>query len=226
MNKRRWILGTAFLLFSIQSAFAFVRGADRFELSAGGDIPFYTGIQGRYNWSTQYYTKVGAGFAMELFMDTHQRMWNEIGISRHTRLLTSALVNSVVFDLRFGWSMSVYEGPYVELGYNFMLWGKGEVQGGELNSAISPKNTLSHSTLYQVNIQNHGPTVHIGYRFILIDKLTLNMDLGVYKPLFSRTELNYGDDISVSAGESEKVNELVVRKLWFLSLGLWLGVSF
>ena len=226
MNKRKWICGTVFFLFSIQSAFAFVKGADRFELSVGGDVPVYTGIQGRYNWSTQYYTKMGAGFAMELFMEMHQKMWNNIGSSGNTRLLTSALVNSVVFDLRLGWSMSIYEGPYLELGYNLMLWGKGEVEGGELNSAISPKNKLSDRTRYQANITNHGPTFHIGYRFILIDKLTLNMDLGVYKPLFSKTELNYGSDIQVSAGESDEINKLVFDKLWFLSLGLWLGVSF
>ena len=226
MNKRKWIYGIVLFLFSIQSAFAFVKGTDRFELGVGGDVPLYTGVQGRYNWSTQYYTKVGAGFAMELFMDAHQKMWNEIGSSRDTRLLTSALVNSVVFDLRLGWSMSVYEGPYLEVGYNLMLWGKGEVEGAELNSAISPKNELSDGALYQANILNHGPTFHIGYRFILIDKLTLNMDLGIYKPLFSKTDLNYGSDISVSAGESDKVNKLVLDKLWFLSLGLWLGVSF
>ena len=224
MNKQKWVL--IFFLFSIQSTFAFVRGADRYEISIGGDVPFYTGLQVRYNWSTQYYTKVGAGFALELFMETHQRFLNEFGFSKHTRLLTSALINSVNFDLRLGWSMSIYEGPYIELGYNLMLWGKGEVQGEELNSAIRPKNNLSDSSKYQIDILNHGPSFHIGYRFILIDKLTLNMDFGVYKPLFSKTELHYGSGTSVSAGESERVNELLIRELWFLSLGLWLGLSF
>lgn len=224
MNKQKYFL--IFLLFSVPSTFAFVRGADRYELSVGGDIPFYTGIQARYNWSTQYYTKLGAGFAMELFMENHQKLLNEFGSSRNTRLLTSALVNSVIFDLRLGWSMSIYEGPYLELGYDLMLWGKGKVEGREINSIIRPKNNLSDNSFYQVNILNHGPTFHIGYRFILIDKLTLNMDLGVYKPLFSRTELSYGSGVSVSVGESDKVNELVVRELWFLSLGLWLGLSF
>ena len=225
MNKQKWVL--IFFLFSVPSVFGFTRGGvDRYELSLGGDVPFHIGMQGRYNWNTNFYTKAGAGFAMELFMNTHQKLLNSFGFSEHNRLLTSSLVNSVVFDLRMGWSVNIYEGPYFELGYNLMIWGKGEVEGRELQRAINPQNNLSGSAVYQVNILNHGPAAHVGYRFILIDKLTLNMDFGIYKPVFSETDLSYGSDISVSAGESEQVNELVVRELWFMFFGLWFGLSF
>ena len=214
-----------FLFSFTSSAFAFVRGTDRFELSFGGDIPFHTGMQFRYNWSTQYYTKLSGGFALELFIDNYHKVLKEMGVLEHNNLLSSSLANSVVFDARLGWTMSIYEGPYIELGYGAMLWGKGEVLGKDINSSIRSQGGLSDNTHYQVEITNHGPLVHIGYRFILIDKLTLNMDLGVYKPLFSSASLNYGNE-SVSSGESEKVNKLVARQLWFLSLGLWFGVSF
>ena len=222
INKQKFIF--IFFLFSMHSVFAFVPGADRYEISIGGDVPFYTGLQGRYNWSTQYYTKVGVGFALELFMDLHQDMLSGLGLSRHSHLLTTALINSVVFDARLGWAMSIYEGPYLELGYSLMIWGKGEVLGSDLRGTSQVSN-LSDTAIYKVDILNHGPTFHIGYRFILIDKLTLNMDLGVYKPLFSSTELNYGDTL-VPAGESEKINTLLVREIWFLSGGLWFGLSF
>ena len=222
MSKQKLIFVS--FLFSMHSAFAFVPGADRYEIGIGGDIPFYTGFQGRYNWSTQYYTKVGAGFALELFMGLHQDMLSEVGLSKHSRLLTKALVNSVVFDARLGWAMSIYEGPYIEFGYNLMIWGKGEVMGSDLRGASQVSN-LSDTAIYKVDILNHGPTFHIGYRFILIDKLTFNMDVGVYKPLFSKIELNYGDTL-VPAGESEKINDLLVREIWFLFGGLWLGLSF
>ena len=139
--------------------------------------------------------------------------------------LLSALANSVVFDARMGWAMSIYEGPYVELGYSFMLWGRGEVTGREINNTINSNSDLSDDSNYQVNIRNHGPALHIGYRFILIDKLTLNMDFGVYKPLFSTTALNYGD-VSVPSGDSEAINDLLIRQIWFLSLGVWFGLVF
>ncbi len=214
----------------LYSAFGFVSGSDRYELSIGGDFPFYApGMHLRYNWSTQYYTKLGAGFALDFLMKTNQSLLNELGVSRHTSLLTSALVNSVVFDFRLGWSVSMYEGPYIELGYGLMLWGKGEVKGKEINSVtgvINPAEKLSDDITHQVNIINHGPSLHIGYRFILIDKLTFNMDVGVYKPLFSRTELDYGNQTSTPAGASEKINDLVINDLWFLSLGVWFGLSF
>ena len=222
INKQKIIL--IFFLFSIHSAFAFVPGADRYEISIGGDVPFYTGLQGRYNWSTQYYTKVGAGFALELFMDLHQDMLSTLNLSKNSRTLVSALVNSVIFDARLGWAMSIYEGPYLELGYSLMIWGKGEVMGANLKSTSKVDN-LSDTSIYKVNILNHGPTFHIGYRFILIDKLTLNIDVGVYKPLFSHAKLNYGD-ILVPSGETEKINTLLVREIWFLSGGLWFGLSF
>ena len=222
MNKQKLFLIS--LLFSVKSAFAFVPGADRYEIGIGGDVPFSTGLQLRYNWSTQYYTKLGTGFALEAFMDLHQDMLNEFGLSKHSRLLTSALTNSVVFDVRLGWSMSIYEGPYLELGYNLMIWGKGEVKGSDLRGT-SQVSDLSDTAIYKVDILNHGPTFHIGYRFILIDKLTLNMDLGIYKPLFSKIELNYGDT-SVPSGESGRINDRLVREIWFLSGGLWLNLSF
>ena len=214
------------LLFSFTcSTFALIPGKDRYELSLGGDVPFYTGMHLRYNWSTQYYTKLGAGFALELFMENYHKALKEVGMIQHDRLLVSSFANSVVFDLRLGWSMSIYEGPYVELGYGAMLWGKGEVLGRDLNNSIRSQRDLSDDTAYRVEIVNHGPNFHIGYRFVLIDKLTLNMDFGVYKPLFSKTNLNYGD-VGVSAGDSQKVDKIVMRQLWFLSLGVWLGLSF
>ena len=224
MNTKKLIFIS--FLFYMHSAFAYISGADRYEISIGGDIPFYTGAQARYNWSTQYYTKLGAGFAIELFMDINEKLLvDQFGFSKDTKLLTSALINSVVFDLRMGWAKSIYEGPYLELGYNLMLWGTGEVTGQQINSSIGSASELSNSNLYTVDILNHGPTFHLGYRFILVDKLTLNMDFGVYKPLFSRTELNYGD-IAVPAGESKKVDSLLVSNIWFLSMGIWFGLSF
>ena len=226
----RWI---ALVLISgllpIYSAFGFISGADRSELSIGGDFPFYApSMHLRYNWSTQYYTKLVAGFALDFLMQTNQSLLNELGVSRHTSLLTSALVNSVVFDVRLGWSVSMYEGPYIELGYGLMIWGKGEVKGKEINSVpnLTTTEKLSDDITYQVNIINHGPSLHIGYRFILIEKLTFNMDVGVYKPLFSRTELNYGNQTSPPAGAGDTINDLVTDDLWFLSLGIWFGLSF
>ena len=212
-------------LFYAHSAFAYISGADRYEISIGGDIPFYTGVQVRYNWSTQYYTKLGAGFVIEFFINTNEKLLSEFGVSEDTKLLTSALTNSVVFDLRMGWAKSIYEGPYLELGYGLMLWGAGEITGQQINSTIGSAGDLSNSNLYKVDILNHGPTAHLGYRFILVDKLTLNMDVGVYKPLFSRTKLNYGD-IAVPAGESKEVDNLLVSNMWFLSMGIWFGLSF
>ena len=212
-------------LFCVPGAFAFVSGADRYELSLGADAPFFTGMQARYNFNTQYYAKAGAGFAMELFMNAHQDLLSQTGLSKNSSMLVTALTNSVVFDVRLGWAVNIYEGPYLELGYGLMLWGKGEVKGAMINSALNKSNPLPAGSTYEVDVLNHGPSFHIGYRFILIDKLSFNMDLGVYKPLFAQTKLNYGNE-SVPSGDSEKVNDLVFKEIWFLSVGLWFGLSF
>ena len=222
--KTKKILFILFMFYT-HSVFAYVSGADRYEISIGGDVLFYTGAQVRYNWSTQYYTKLSGGFAIELFMDGNEKLLQEFGVSKNTKLLTAALVNSVIFDLRMGWAKSIYEGPYLELGYGVMLWGKGEVTGEQINNTIGSKSDLSNSSIYRMDIVNHGPNFHIGYRFILVDKLTLNMDIGVYKPLFSNTELNYGD-VAVPVGESKKVDDLLISDVWFLSVGIWFGLSF
>ena len=200
-------------------------GQDRFEFSIGADIPVHTGGQLRYNWSTNWYSKLGAGFAIEPLMNIHQQMLSGLNFSEHTRLLSSALVNSVMFDAHIGWAKSIYEGPYVEVGYQLMVWGTGKVKGGQIRQFIGHTEGLSDDTDYQVDILHHGPALHLGYRFILADKLTLNMDLGVFKPLFSNTKLNYGE-VTVPAGEMKKVNDIIVEKMWFLSLGIWFSFSF
>ena len=210
-----------FLFFSsVPTAFAYMGGTDRYELSLGADVPFYIGAQARYNLNTQYYAKVGAGFALELFMNTHQRVLNELGVFKKNAVFSSALVNSVVFDGRLGWAQSIYEGPYLELGYSLLIWGKGTAKGKDINQSVG-NSSLSDDNDYTVNIINHGPVGHIGYRFMLMDKLTLNMDVGAYKPLFSNTKHNSG-----GSGDVTKLNNLSLRELWFFSLGIWFSVSF
>ena len=220
------ILGLVTICF-LPSAGAFVPGVDRYELSVGADFPAWTGVQARYNWSTRYYTKAGAGFAIELFMNTQQHISDGLGFNQNTAFVSKALVNSVVFDLRMGWAMSIYEGPYLELAYKLMIWGKGEVTGQDIKTHLgsSGLNIDDNSMFNEANILNHGPAFHIGYRFFLVDKLTLSMELGVYKPLFSHVTLNYGN-VAVPAGSVDKIKTIILQDLWFLTGGLWLGVSF
>ena len=217
----KFFLSVIFLFFSfLPATFAYSKGSDHYELSLGADVPFYIGAQARYNWSTKYYAKVGAGFALEVFMNTHQRILNELGVFKRNAVFSSALVNSVVFDGRLGWAKSIYEGPYLELGYSLLIWGKGMAKGRDINTALG-NSSLSSDTDYTVSVLNHGPVAHLGYRFMLMDKLTFNIDVGAYKPLFSKTEHPSG-----GSGDTQKLNQLSTRELWFFSLGLWFNVSF
>ena len=211
--------------FFLPSARAFVPGVDRYELSVGGDFPLWMGAQARYNFSTRYYTKLGASFAIELFMNAHQHISDGLGFNKSTALVSKALINSVVFDARLGWAMSIYEGPYIELAYKLMIWGKGEVTGQDIKYHLSQNLNIRADSINQVNILNHGPAFHIGYRFFLVDKLTVSMDLGMYKPLLSHVTLNYGS-VALPAGSVQQIKSLVFQDLWFLSASLWLGVSF
>ena len=226
MNKKTWVL-FSFLCFSfLPPAKAFVPGVDRYELSVGTDFPLYMlGLQARYNWSTRYYTKAGAGFAIEWSMNTHQQLSNKLGFDRRTALLSKALINSWIFDLRMGWAMSIYEGPYIELGYKLMIWGKGEVTGRDIGTHLGQVANMQDQSINYVNILNHGPALHIGYRLFLMDKATLSLELGAYKPLFSRTTLNY-PGIAQPTGGSNQIKDLILRQLWFLTAGLWVGVTF
>ena len=179
-------------LFFAHSSFAYVKGSGRYELGFGAEIPFYIGMQARYNWSTQVYTRVGGGFAMELLMNARQQFLESAGFEQR-KSLTDSLSNSFVVDARLGWTRSVYSGSYLELGYTLMLWGRRD---------------------YRI----HGPAFHIGYRFILIDKLTFNLDLGLYKPLFKWAH---------GFGKNEnRIGDSDVNSLWFISMGTWLGFGF
>ncbi len=216
-----------FLIFVPFSSMAFVSGNDRFELSFGTEFPVQIALQGRYHFSSQIYTELGAGFAMDFFIDTYRRVGPQLGMeASELHLVTRALTNSVIFDGSFGWGINMYQGPYLEAGYRLMVPSDGRVERDIILSADIGRQTLPEDETYTINIFNHGPTFHIGYRFILIDKLSLNLELGVYKPLFSVVRIDYGESVTATKNESEKISDILFYQTWFLSVGLWLNLSF
>jgi len=223
MKKLNFLIFCYFLFTPLTLASALKK--DRYELNIGADFPLFTGIQAKYNWNTHYYTKLSAGFALELFMNTNNYLLNELDISENRDFFTSVLTNSIVCDTRIGWSVNTYEGPYVELGYLIMFLGKGEVTGGLINQSIREINKLPNSSIFHINNINHGPSAHLGYKVSISNQISLNVDFGIYKPIFSHTRLDYGEFNSNKA-ELEKVNSLLTRELWFISLGAWLGIRF
>ena len=215
-------------LFSTSSAGA-LKHSDRFEINAGGDLPFYAGALVRYNMSTQFYTKLSAGFAMEFFVKAHQKVLEGLGFEREIALMTRALANSFVAEARVGLSSHIYSGAYAEAGYSLMLFGKGQLDKTAVSNFFRVH--LEEAENIYAHVTHHGPSLHIGYKMNLVENLSLSVDIGAYKPLFSITKLEsipQTDSTMKMLGKmsEQAVNDFVVKKLFFLSLGLWLGLGF
>ena len=221
LSKSIIIFFFCFLSFSSE---AFIPGSDRLELGFGAEFPVQTGLQIRINANTNFYIKGGVGFAIEPFMISYRQLGKNLGIPvNELYFVSTALINSVVFSGRIGLTMSVYEGPYFELGYNLITLGRGEVTGGQAAfGLLSTDNSLSATSVYQVDITNHGPTFHLGYRFILIDKLSMNIELGGYKPIASHLRLGNG----TQSINTKRIKDFVISKMWLISLGVWINFSF
>ncbi len=216
-----------------------------FELNVGSELPLYTGVQFRYNITEQYYSKLSAGFAMQFFMQSYQKILENFGYTKNTTAVMEALFNSFVSDIRIGWAFNVNKGFFVELGYNLMVWGKGKINQGFIDSVleINSDNVLSSDAIY-AHVLHHGPVLSIGYKIILIDKLSLSLAVSGYKPLFSHTKLEYVIDSSpvveddsdtvsdqlenqrLSDLHNKAIDNIIIKKLFFVSLGVWFGLSF
>ena len=217
---------------------------DRFELNFGVELPFYVGVQTRYNINTEYYAKISAGFAMQIFMRSQQQILESVLGFNETRAgVIQALSNSFIVDMRAGWTANLYEeGPYLELGYGLMAWGSGQMDAGRMYEIFQfPPADLEAENIH-THIFHHGPLLAFGYAFVLTNKLSLSLGMSVYKPLFSYTELEYSEG-AVSAVDSENnlsvkeqeifnnldensINGFIVKQLFFTSLDLWFGLRF
>ena len=232
-------------MWSYSSIASAVDRNERFELNFGSELPFYMGVQFRYNITTQYYSKLSAGFAMQFLMQSYQKVLEGFGYEKNTASALDALFNSFVSDVRVGWAVNVNEGFFVELGYHLMLWGKGEVSQEFIDGIfkISSDNILSSESIYAHTL-HHGPALSIGYKIILIDKLSLSLAISGYKPIFSHAKLEYtadstpivnntSDTLSTqlknqSLGDlhNKVINNIIVKNLFFVSLGVWFGLKF
>ena len=199
---------------------AFVTGADRYEVSFGTDFPTQVGIKGRLNLNTSLYFTGTAGFAIQPYMDSYKVVFSQLGVadSQWLDVVSSAWANSLALSGQLGLASSIYEGPYIELGYTVMLWGRGEVSGEKLWTQGSG------ATTWQVPSTHHGPTVTVGYRFVLVDKMFMNWHIGMYKPLFSHTGKSNGD--SLKPNDLKQIHSFILRSVYLPFMGLWLGLSF
>lgn len=233
------------MIWSYSNIVSAIDHKERFELNLGSELPFYMGVQFRYNITAQYYSKLSSGFAMQFLMRSYQKVLEGFGYERNTALALEALFNSFVSDVRIGWATNVNEGFFIELGYHLMLWGKGEVSQEFIDSILNVDsgNILSADNIYAHTL-HHGPILSIGYKMTLIDKLSLSLAVSGYKPIFSHARVEYSanstpvvngtsDTVSTqlenqSLGDlhNEVINNMIVKKLFFVSLGVWFGLKF
>ena len=237
------------LFFIIIGSYSHIASAidhkDRFELNLGSEMPFYMGVQFRYNITSRYYSKISAGFAMQFLMQSYQKALEKFNYEEHTVSALEALFNSFVSDVRIGWATNVNKGFFAELGYHLMTWGKGKVSQKFINQILKTDSDdiFSADSIY-AHTFHHGPVLSLGYKIILIDKLSLSLAVSGYKPIFSHAKLEYiassppitnntSDRVSTqlenqSLGDlhNKAINNIIVKKLFFVSLGLWFGLEF
>ena len=232
-------------VWSYSSATGAIAHKDRFELNVGSELPFYMGAQLKYDISSQYYFKLSSGFAMQFLMKSYQNILESLGYTENTASVIEALFNSFVSDVRMGWAINVNEGLFVELGYYLMVWGKGQINQKVIDEVLNiNSDDISSAESVYIHTLHHGPLLSIGYKITLIDKLSLNLAVSGYKPLFSHASLEYSahstsivngatDTVSaqlenhaLDASHNEVIDNIFVNKLFFVSLGVWFGLRF
>lgn len=189
---------TIFLIFLFISHFAFaIDSIDSWEIEAGTEIPFQISGRAKANFNSEFYATAGLGMSLDFLMGINNTIISGVGIlgENTSEVVTSALSNSFIIDLRAGWNLHNLNGLYVEAGYLLMMGGGDDVGVDQLENAFGTEYSsnplaLSNSSLFSIGTDLHALTVHAGYRWQISENWLFNVDVGIVKPFLSTTTVN------------------------------------
>ncbi|MCB9025254.1 MAG: hypothetical protein H6625_02980 [Bdellovibrionaceae bacterium] len=227
------------LLFATQSVFAI----ETWELEAGTEIPFQIAGRVKANFNSEFYATTGLGMSLDFLMGINSSLISGVGIlgENTAEVVTSAISNSFIIDIRGGWNLHNLNGLFVEAGYLYMMGGGGDVTVDQLENAFGTEYSanplvLSNASLMSIGTDLHALTVHAGYRWQIAENWLFNVDVGLIKPFTSTTTLNADQVVGGSQAvlvaqqlkdhvESE-ISDVYLSQLFIPTATVWLSWLF
>lgn len=174
--------------FPVSSHAEFLKGM---EVQGGMELPFQIGARGKVYLPANFFITAGLGYAPSFFLDVYGDLSGSLGIMGENtgKAVAKSIGDSIVIDIRGGYSFDPDEGFYIEGGYLMMTGGGGSVDHDVIEGAIDfDYSGFSEGDSVELAATTHNLTVHIGYMLLLSERLSLLFDVGLIKPLIASVE--------------------------------------
>jgi len=182
----RFVFASLFSVLIALPSFAFeLQG---FEVEAGTELPLQVGARVKFQLPSSIHIRAGLGFIPEFYADSYGSFAGGAGIHGENtgEALGKAMASSFVIDLRAAYSVDPDGGLYAEAGYMFFGGGGGTV-GGDVAEGALDDDFVGIDVADDVEISGnfHSISFHVGYLFLLTERLSLNADIGLVKPILA-----------------------------------------
>ncbi len=201
-------------------------------LEFGLEYPLNFGLHLKYLLTNSFYARLGLSFMPDFFLDSFESLSPSVGwlSEEEAKVIASAFENSMYIDFRLAWTPYLEEsggGPYIEAGVSRILYGKGELSGGQLSKIIS-QGRFDETARYSVKTNTYNVTAHIGYQ-IPFERIKLNIEVGLIKILLSHilSETSLTANQALNESQKKGFQKFLKQKGWiFPTVSGWIGFAF
>jgi hypothetical protein len=178
--------------------------------------------------------RAGVGFVPEFYADTYGSLSGSMGIHGENtgEALAQALSGAVALDFRAAYSLDPDGGFYAEVGYMYLSGGAGSVSGSVAEDALENEYSgIDESDDIEIEGSFHAVSLHLGYLFLLTERISLNVDVGLVKPIFgsitmSAPSVSESDEADLAADLEPYLEDAIVAEMAIPTASLYLAYLF
>ena len=203
------------------------------SIEVGIEYPLNFGIHFKSRMNGEFYFRAGSGFVTEFFLGSFSKLAPNFGyISEYeAMLIADVFTNSLYTDFRLGWA-PYYEkhagGPYIEIGFLGMFFGRGETSGFTLERAMNVGGGDLTVEAYSVKSNIYNASFHVGYQIPIEKHINIHFEAGVIKVIDLTLNPKSSPNIEVLPEKyHEDFKNFMIEKGWvFPTFSVWFAFGF
>ncbi|NQZ00388.1 MAG: hypothetical protein HRT45_06925 [Bdellovibrionales bacterium] len=204
------------------------------EIEAGTEAPLMVGARMKVQLPSSLHLRAGLGFVPDFYAQTYGDLSGALGIHGENTgsALSQAMSGSLVFDVRAAYSLDPDGGFYAEAGYMYFAGGSGSVTGDVAEDALENEYSgIDSSDDIELEGTFHAVTFHLGYMFLLTERISLNVDVGLVKPIFgsitmSASSASSSDEADLAEDFEPYLEDAIVAEMAIPTASLFLSYLF
>lgn len=204
------------------------------EVIGGTDVPFQIGAKIKVQLPAHIHLSAGLGYSPEFYADTYATFAGGTGIlgENTAKIASKVLAGALVAEVKAAYSIDPDGGLFAELGYAFISGGSGEVGGDVVESAYDfDYSGFDGSNSMSIDGTLHSLTAHIGFLYLVSERLSLIFDIGIVKPMVADVSVKANGTSVTTANQIESdlesyLEDALVSEMFLPTAGIWLSYLF